>query len=244
VATTLVVGGTKGIGLAVARRFAGPGEMVLVNGHHDREAGERAAAQVRELGADAVLLWGDVGDPATARELVRSAGEHVDRIDRVVHCSVRTLSRRLAEVDPEEFAASVRVGALSLLHVVQAALPMLPAGASVVYLSSLGGQRVVPGYAAVGVAKAAGEALVRYLAHELAPRGIRVNTVSSGPLDTDAYRSMFVDADSRLAAAAERSPAHRPQTVDDVAELVALMCSPAAELVQGQHVRVDGGLYL
>jgi enoyl-[acyl-carrier-protein] reductase (NADH) len=138
----------------------------------------------------------------------------------------------------------VHVSGLSLLYVVRAAKDLLRAGSSVFFLSSLGSKRVVPGYGAIGASKALAETLVRYLAVELAPHGVRVNTVSSGPLDTAAYRAAFPDSEERLETAARNNPSRRPLTTDDVASLIALLASPDADLVQGQEVRVDGGLNL
>lgn len=239
----LVVGGAKGIGRATCLRFA-PATDVFVNCRADVAAGEETVAAVQERGGRGHLVVGDVGTPAGAAQVLEQVREHTDRLDQVVHCAVDPLSAQLLAVDLDAFTRSVHVSGLSLLYVVRAARDLLRPGSSVFFVSSLGSKRVVPGYGAIGASKALAETLVRYLAVELAPHGVRVNTVSSGPLDTAAYRAAFPDASQRLESAARNNPSPRPLTTEDVAALIALLASPDAELVQGQEVRVDGGLYL
>ena len=148
------------------------------------------------------------------------------------------------DVDAAEFTDAVTLNGIALLYVVQAALPLLGDGSTVFFLSSRGSTAVVPGYAALGAAKAFGEMLIRYLAKELAPRGVRANTVSAGPLDTEALRAVIPNADERLQAAADANPSGRGLEFSDVAETVGWLASPAARMVQGQTVFVDSGLYL
>ena len=112
-------------------------------------------------------------------------------------------------------------------------------GASIVALSSLGSVRVLENYSLVGTSKAALEALVRYLAVELAPRGIRVNAVSAGVVETGALEH-FPNREAMLASGA-RNPAGRIVTPEDVAGVVSFLCSPDAEMIRGQTVVIDGG---
>jgi enoyl-[acyl-carrier protein] reductase III len=116
----------------------------------------------------------------------------------------------------------------------------MPAGARIIALSSLGASRALPDYGFIGASKAALEALVRALAQELGPRGIRVNAVSAGPVDTDALR-MFPHREAMLAAFAERAPAGPTLTAEDVAGAVYLLCLPEASMVTGHTLVVDGG---
>jgi enoyl-[acyl-carrier protein] reductase III len=115
----------------------------------------------------------------------------------------------------------------------------MPAGSSVVGLSSLGSTRVLEDYALVGVSKAALEALVRYLAVELAPRGIRVNAVSAGVVETGALEH-FPQKEAMLEMG-KRNPVGRMVMPDDVAAAVTFLCSPEAEMIRGQTLVVDGG---
>jgi enoyl-[acyl-carrier protein] reductase III len=118
----------------------------------------------------------------------------------------------------------------------------MPADSSIVAISSLGSTRVLEDYALVGTSKAALESLVRYLAVELAARGIRVNAVSGGVVDTDALRH-FRQRDSMLEQGAS-NPAGRLVTPDDIAAAVTFLCSPDAEMIRGQTLVVDGGFSL
>ncbi|GAA0193863.1 enoyl-[acyl-carrier-protein] reductase FabL [Cytobacillus oceanisediminis] len=240
----LVVGGTKGIGRAIALRFSEPGRTVVLVGHRDEEAARTTAAEVAERGARPVVVLGDVSTAEGCTEIGSAVAAEVDRLDVVVHGAVRPLPGPLLGHAPADIEEAIRTGGTSLLHLVRVLDHLLGRGSAVFFLSSLGAQRVVPGYGAIGVAKATAEAIVRYLAVELAPRGARVNTVSCGPIGTDAYREVFADADARLKAMAERTPAGRGTSPEDVAELVHRLSGPGLEMVQGQHVRVDGGLYL
>jgi enoyl-[acyl-carrier protein] reductase III len=115
----------------------------------------------------------------------------------------------------------------------------MPPGSSVVALSSLGSTRVLEHYALVGASKAALEALVRYLAVELAPQGIRVNAVSAGVVETGALEH-FPNREAMLEMGV-RNPAGRMVTPEDVAGCVAFLCSPEAEMIRGQTIVVDGG---
>ncbi len=115
-------------------------------------------------------------------------------------------------------------------------------GGLVLFLTSRGGRVVIPGYASVGVGKALGEALVRYLAVDLAPRGVRVNALALGLLDTAAVRTFLGDrADAALEARAARSPAGRGLAHEDYLPLVSFLASPAAAMVTGQVLGVYGG---
>jgi enoyl-[acyl-carrier protein] reductase III len=115
----------------------------------------------------------------------------------------------------------------------------MPSGSSIVAISSLGSVRVLDNYTLVGASKAALEALVRYLAVELAPRGIRVNAVSAGVVETGALEH-FPNKEAMLEMGA-RNPVGRLVTPEDVADLVLYLCSPGADMIRGQTVVVDGG---
>lgn len=240
-----VTGGSSGLGRAIAERFAAPGNHVFVNYHANDAAAREAAAAVEARGATVHLVKVDVGTPAGARELMAEVARHVDRLDQLVHCAAKALTGPLLELDADELDEAIRLNGTALVYLVQAALPLLGPGSSVFFLSSRGSRMAIPNYAALGAAKALAEALVRYLAVELAPRGVRVNTVSPGPVDTAAFRAMFPDTwEQRLEAAARANPSGRGVELEDAAALVEALARPELAMVQGQVVSVDGGLSL
>lgn len=240
----LITGGSKGIGRAIGERFAAEGDDVFINYHSDDEAARTAADEVEAAGGQAFLVKGDVSTPAGAQAVVDDVAEEVDQLDQVVHCAVDPLSAPVMDVDPERFTEAVTLNGIGLLYIAQAAFPLLDEGSTIFFMSSRGSDTVVPAYAALGTSKAFGECLIRYLAKELAPHGIRANTVAAGPLDTEAIHSVLDNADERLAAAAEANPSGRGLEFDDVTEAVYWIASPEAKMVQGQLLFVDGGLYL
>ena len=240
----LVTGGSKGIGRAIAIRFGAEGADVFINYHRDDEAAEATAADVEDAGGNAFLVKGDVSTPDGTQNVVENVADEVDHLDQVVHCAVDPLSSSVLDVDPGRFTEAVTLNGIGLLYLVQAAFPLLDEGSTVFFMSSRGSDTVVPGYAALGTSKAFGECLIRYLAKALAPHGIRANTVAAGPLDTEAIHTVLDNPEERLAEAVEANPSGRGLEFDDVTEAVIWLASPEAEMVQGQLLFVDGGLYL
>jgi enoyl-[acyl-carrier protein] reductase III len=237
----VVSGGTRGIGLAIAAALARPGATVVLGYRRDAAVAEAACARLATTGAQPVAVAADVGVPQGAADLIAAVpAEEV--VEQLVHCAVEVAPGPATEVEPADFEHAVGVNGLGLLHLVRAALPRLQRGSVVLFLSSRGGRVVVPGYAAIGVGKAMGEALVRYLAVELAPRGVRVNAVAPGMLDTAAVRTLYGErTEDVLAAKARSNPAGRGVRHDDYVGLVRFLASPAAEMVTGQTVGVYGG---
>ncbi len=137
----------------------------------------------------------------------------------------------------------MNANAKALLSLTRAAAPTMPEGSSIVAISSLGSFRVLENYALVGTSKAALESLVRYLAVELAPRGIRVNAVSAGVVETEAL-DHFPNREQMIAMTKERTPAGRMVEPSDLADAVAFLCSPGAQMICGQTLIVDGGFSL
>jgi len=243
----LVTGGTKGLGRVTAIRFAAPGVDVFLNYHHDDVAAMKTAAEVRDLGANAHLIKADVGTILGAEQALAEVAEHTTQLDQLVHCAVNTSLRGpLLDLDPEQFAEAVQCNGTALLTLTRAAIPLLHRGSSVVFISSRGSQSAVEGYGSVGAPKALGEALAMYLAVELAPQGIRVNTVAASSLDTDALRSILSEerAEKWLQKSADRNPSGRRVELSEVVDAIEFLCSEWSVMVQGQRLNVDGGFYL
>jgi enoyl-[acyl-carrier protein] reductase III len=241
----LITGGTKGIGLALARRFAKPGVHIFMAYGRDKASAESASAEIAALGARPHAIQSDVSTPAGARALLAKVAAVVDRLDLVVHGAVKVLVGSILDADLDAFADAITLNGTSLVFLVQAARPLLKRGSSVIFLSSRGSRQIVPAYGAIGAGKALAEALARYLAPELAPLGIRINCVAPGTLDTEAVRNLFgADTDAFLASEASGNPSGRNITHDDYTGLVAFLASPEASMIQGQVIFVNGGQYV
>ena len=238
-ASVLVTGGSRGIGLAIARRFAELGAARVAIGYlrNDRAA-EAAADGLRQLGAEPLLLRGSVASERVARE----AGE-LGPFDVLVHSAATGVIRPALETEDKHWDWTLAANARALLSFARAVVPTMPSGGSIVGMSSLGSVRVLENYALVGASKAAMESIVRHLAVELAPRGIRVNAVSAGLVDTDAL-DHFPNREQMLHAARTRTPAGRMVEPDDVARAVTFLCSPDAAMIVGHTLLIDGGYSL
>jgi enoyl-[acyl-carrier protein] reductase III len=241
----LITGGTKGIGLAVAKRLVEPGVNIFLNYLCDHVAAESAMATLRALGAYPHAVCGDVSTPEGVGAVLREVAKATRSLDVVVHCAVRVLVGPLLSLDPNAFGEAIALNGASIVYLVQAARPLLRRGSSIVFLSSRGSRQVIPGYGAIGAGKALAEALVRYLAPELAPLGVRINCIAPGTLDTDAVRSLFgEETDSFLASESAGNPSGRNIIHDDYTGLVAFLASRDAQMIQGQVIFVNGGQYI
>ena len=161
----------------------------------------------------------------------------------LVHNAATGVIRPALETEDKHWDWTLGANARALLSLTRAAAPTMPPGSSIVGISSLGSIRVLENYVLVGTSKAALESLVRYLAVELAPRGIRVNAVSGGVVETGALEH-FPNKDQMIAAAEKRTPAGRMVLPTDIADAVVFLSSPQAEMVRGQTLIVDGGFSL
>jgi enoyl-[acyl-carrier protein] reductase III len=177
--------------------------------------------------------------------MINAARALTDRLDQVVHCAVDAYASPALAADPIRFARAVTTNGTSLLFLVQAALPLLSRGSTIFYLTSRGGRIVVPNYAAVGVSKALAESVMRYLAVELAPKGVRMNAIAPAIVETDAVRALFgAEAAGLVRDSARHNPSGRGVTDSDYTGLMRWLASPAAEFIQGQVIFVNGGANL
>jgi enoyl-[acyl-carrier protein] reductase III len=238
-ASVLVTGGSRGIGRAIALRFAEQGAARVAIGYlrNDRAA-EEAAEQLRVAGAEPQLLRGNV-----ASERVVAEAAELGPFDVVVHNAATGVIKPALETEDKHWDWTLSANARALLSLTRVLAPEMRQGSSIVGVSSLGSTRVLENYVLVGVSKAALEAVVRYLAVELAPRGIRVNAVSAGVVETGAL-DHFPNRETMISDGLARTPAGRLVEPRDVADAVSFLCSPHAEMVRGQTLIVDGGFSL
>ena len=236
--TVFVTGGSRGIGRAIALRLARDGASRVAIGYlrNDRAA-EETAEELRALGAEPVLVRGNV---TSARVLEEVAA--LGPLDVLVHNAATGVIRPALETEDRHWDWTMNANARALLQLARAAVPQMRSGSSIVAISSLGAQRVLENYVLVGTSKAALESLVRYLGVELAAKGIRVNAVSGGVVETGALEH-FPNREEMLAAGAA-NPVGRLVEPDDIAGAVAFLCSPDAEMIRGQTLVVDGGFSL
>jgi enoyl-[acyl-carrier protein] reductase III len=236
--SVLVTGGTRGIGLAIALRLVRDGASRVVLGYMRNDTAAAAAAElVGATGAEPVLVRGNVSSPTVIEELAAAGPYRV-----VVHNAATGVIRPALETEDKHWDWTLNANARSLLALARATAPSMETGSSFVAISSLGSQRVLDNYVLIGTSKAAIESIVRYLAVELAPLGIRANTVSAGVVETGALEH-FPNKDEMLRTV-ERTPAGRLVEPEDVAAAVSFLCSDDAAMVRGHTLIVDGGFSL
>lgn len=239
----LVTGGSRGIGRAIALRLAEEGADVIVNYFRKRAAAEATAEEILGRGVRAHAIKANVGEPEKIHAMFDEIEREFGRLDILINNAGSGVARTALDLDEKGWGWTMDVNARAFLLCAQRAARLMPDGGRMVSISSLGSRMVLPVYTAVGVSKAALEALTRYLAIELAPKGICVNGVSAAAVETEAIK--FYTADPNLPQPAWRTtPAGRMVLPEDIAGVVAFLCSDAAYMIRGQIIVIDGGLSL
>lgn len=245
--TVLVTGSGRGIGRAIALHFARLGADVVVNYFRKREPAEETAAEIESLGRRALVVKADVGSIEDLVRMFEQISEQFDGLDILVSNAASGYNRPALDQKPRGWDWTMNINARALLFAAQKAVPLMEkrGGGTIVSLSSPGAIRVLPDYSVVGASKAAIEALTRYLAVELAPKNIVVNAVSPGIVLTSALEYFDHTRQSgAIQRAIANTPAGRLATPEEVAEVVAFLCTPAASMIRGQTILMDGGYTL
>jgi enoyl-[acyl-carrier protein] reductase III len=245
---TLVTGSGRGIGRAIAVHFARLGSDVVVNFFRNRAPAEQTAGEIRQMGRRALLVKANIGEMDALGSLFEQVEREFGGLDFLIHNAASGFNRPALQQKPKGWDWTMNINARSLLFAAQRAAPLMRkrGGGVIVSITSPGSSRVLPDYVAVGASKAALEAVTRYLAVELAPENIAVNAVSPGVVLTDALKHFDAVSTQEeiIARAVAHTPAGRLVTPEEIAEVVAFLCSPAASMIRGQVIVIDGGATL
>lgn len=243
--TAVITGSGRGIGRAIALELAGHGANVAVNYFRHKVQAEQTAAGVEAAGGRAIVVKAHVGEIEGVQRLVQAAADAFGGVDIFVGNAASGVLRPVIEQEPKGWEWTINVNARSLLFGAQAAAEHMirQRWGRIIGITSFGSRRVLPEYSVVGISKAAIEAIIRYLGAELAPHGIACNAVSPGVVETEAL-NFFPSKDAILAEGLRRTPAGRFVTPEEVAKLVAWLCTDDARMIIGQTIVMDGGYEL
>ena len=239
----LVTGGSRGIGHAISLKLASEGADIIVNFFRKKSTAEFTAQEIRNKGVSAHLIKANVGEPEEIDRMFNEIEAKFGRLDILINNAASGVARAALDLDIRGWDWTMNINARAFLLCAQRAAMLMTGGGKMVSISSLGSRMVLPIYTAVGVSKAALEALTRYLAIELAPKGIQVNGIAAGAVETEALK--LYTADPNLPQPAwKTTPAGGMVQPEDVANLVAFLCKEESSMIRGQIIVIDGGATL
>ena len=240
--TVLVTGGSRGIGKAIALEFAARGANIAFNYIRSHKAAAETQNEIEALGVRCLRVRAHLGDSDKIRELFAAVSAEFGRLDILVNNAASGVQRSASDLEEKHWDWTLNVNAKAPWLCAIEASKLMHDGGSIVNITSQGSSKVLPYYFSVGTSKAALESLTRYLAVELAPQGISVNAVSGGYVQTGAL-DHFPNRESMLEAG-RSTPAGRMVTAEDIARVVAFLCTEDAAMIRGQVIVVDGGYTL
>lgn len=239
----LITGSSRGIGRAIAIELARQGANIVVHYLRKTSAAKEVVAAIEAMGPRAIAIKANLAEADKIEALYDKVESTFGRCDIFVGNAASGTPRDIMDISDKHWDWTMDINARSILRCVQRSVPLMEkeGWGRIINISSPGSTRVLPHYAAIGLSKAVVEALTRYLAVDLAPKGIIVNAISPGLIRTDAVTAFPVDLQAVIAQTTERTPTRRLVTPEDVARVVAFLCSDAASMVVGQTIKIDGG---
>jgi NAD(P)-dependent dehydrogenase (short-subunit alcohol dehydrogenase family) len=236
----LITGADSGIGRAVAIAFAREGANVAIGYLNEEDDAQETARLVREAGQKAILLPGDIGQPATCREIVEEAASALGGIDVLVNNAAHQATiDDFGDLSDEELDLTFRVNILAMFRITKAALPHMSAGASIINTASVNADKPNPSLLAYAVTKGAIQTFSGGLAQMLAEKGIRVNCVAPGPIWTPLIPSTMPP--EKVASFGSQVPMKRPGQPAELAAPYVMLASDEASYVSGATIAVTGG---
>lgn len=246
---TLITGGSRGLGASMALALARDGHDIVLTYREARAAADAVVAQIQALGRRALALPLDVADASSFAAFATQlrdglAGWGAHHIDGLINNAGAGAHASFAETTPAQFDAMLAIHLKGPFFLTQALLPLLADGARVLNISSGLARFTIPGYAAYAAMKGAVEVLSRYQAHELAARGIRVNTLAPGAIATDFGGGAVRDNAELNRFVASVTALGRVGEADDIGGAAAALMRPGAGWITGQRVEASGGMFL
>jgi enoyl-[acyl-carrier protein] reductase III len=236
----LITGGSRGIGRAITLKLAAEGADVVINYFRRTSQAELTAQEARNWGVTAHIIKANVGEPQKIDAMFQEIEARFGKLDILINNAASGVARPAMDLDAKSWEWTMDINARALLLCAQKATRLMKNGGQIVSISSLGAHMVMPVYTAVGVSKAALEALTRYLAIELATQGIRVNGVSAGAVESEALK-LYANDKSLPFFSVRNTPAGRMVLPEDIANLVAFLCNDESYMIRGQIITIDGG---
>ncbi len=239
-----VSGGTRGIGKAVVQKLAEKGADIFLTYFRSRKDAQATEEHIKETyGVECVAHRANMGNMEQVAGIFNAIREKFGKLDIMVSNAALGTYTDMMNINRKDWEISMHTNARAFLQCIQTGIPMMPDHSRIVAMSSLGSIRYIPGYAAIGVSKAAVENMVRYTAIEVADKKINVNCVSGGFIDTAALK-VFPNFEQMKKEVTARTPFKRIGKPEEVADVVVFLCTPAASWITGQTIIVDGGYSL
>lgn len=236
----LITGGSRGIGAGIAKRFAAEGYQVAIGYRSGKPAAAKVLSEMAAAGAQSVAVAGDIAKPEDAKVMVAQVVARFGHIDVLVNCAGIAENRPIEKIDADFFHAVFDINVLGTVSMIQAALPHMPApGGRIVNFSSGLATRPIPTSSIYSASKAAVAALSHALAKEFGPRGITVNTIAPGVIETEMTTDILAERGANIVA---MTPLGRIGQTDDISGIALFLASPDAKWLTGRTFIADGGI--